>query len=114
MPAMNPKQRAHDAPGGRVALLCARRTVLAGAGLGLTAIFAPARAIAGDSADAAEDGNSRAGVRESGLAFFADRPMIDPSGRLPVYRAPNGLRGAGPLARMDQRARRALDPFMPG
>lgn len=107
MAGMNRKPGEHTGPGGRVPLLCTRRTVLAG-GLGLVALSTLVRDKPGTGT------NSLDNLRQRGLAFFADSPMIDPSGSLLPYRPPSGFRGGAPIARMDQRARRALDPFMPG
>jgi len=41
------------------------------------------------------------------VAFFGDRPILDPSGRLPGWRTPSGYRGGAAIAALaDEHLRR--------
>jgi hypothetical protein len=45
------------------------------------------------------------------LSFFADRPLLDPTGRLPAYVPPGGARGGEPVEGLSEREWRCLRPF---
>lgn len=91
-------------------LACNRRALLAGLGCGVLLAGVPAGMAEGISAGAGAAGMPT--PRGGGLAFFGDRPMVDPSGKLPAYRPPAGFRGAGALASADDAQVRYVLPFM--
>lgn len=83
-------------------LSCDRRALLTGTCCGFLLLgmpIVPARASEGGPAGAQ-------------LSFFADRPMMDQSGKLHAYRPPRGFRGGAPVSTLDDERLRRLSPFM--
>lgn len=87
---------------GRDMLAVRRRSALALLGLALIAIVPLTSATAH---------RVRASKGRMRVSFFADGLIVDPSGTLPIYRAPDGYRGGDAWSALTDEHWRRLHPF---